>query len=650
LPEYPNYARRGSGRFALSICIIWWNFPAFTVLWGRREGLKLMPDERDSRYFRALLEALPVAVYATDADGRITFYNESLVKMSGTRPVLGSDRWCATWRLYRTDGTPLPDDQCPMAVALEERRPVRGVEAIAERPDGSRLLFEPYPTPLFDEHGRLCGAINMLVDLTERQEAGVKEAQLAAIVESSDDAIISKTLDGRITSWNAGAERIFDYKAEEIIGQPITRIIPPELRQEEEHILAELKSGKRLDHFETVRVAKDGRRIEVSLTVSPVRDRLGNIVGASKVSRDITERKRAEETQRLLVNELNHRVKNLLASVQAIVQHTLRKSRDPEDFASSFAGRIQSMARVHSLLTSSAWRGADLRELLCDQLEIGMVDEARLTARGPCVHLSPQMAMHMALMLHELATNSAKYGALATPAGRITVNWSVRDRELMFRWQERGGPRVTAPVSSGFGVTLIGHGAKSQGGSAHAFWEAEGVTWDIALPLEEGPAPAMPELEQEKAAQRTAAARPGPVLSGKRFLVVEDEPLIALHIAGDLEAAGAEITGPAGTEEAALRLIECAALDGAVLDVNLHGKSADGIAAALTRRGIPFIFVTGAGREGLPASFSRAPALIKPFSQEQLLFEASRLMAQQKKKLRPVDQMPEEHSPLIEEG
>src|SRR5262249_22145046 len=149
----------------------------------------------------------------------------------------------------------------------------------------------------------------MLIDLSERQEAAVKAAQLAAIVECSDDAIISKTLDGRITSWNAGAERIFGYSAEEMVGQPITRIIPPELYQEEEHILAELRAGKRIDHFETVRVAKDGRLVDVSLTVSTVRDKLGNIAGASKVSRDITQRKQAEETQWLLVNELNHRVK-----------------------------------------------------------------------------------------------------------------------------------------------------------------------------------------------------------------------------------------------------------------------------------------------------------------------------------------------------
>jgi PAS domain S-box-containing protein len=589
----------------------------------------IMPGEKEVPDFRALLERLPVAVYTADAEGRITFYNEAAAKLSGNRPEPGSARWCVTWRLYRPDGTPLPHDQCPMAVALKEQRPIRGVEAIAERPDGSRVLFEPFPTPIFDENGRLCGAINMLVDLTERQEAGVKAAQLAAIVESSDDAIISKTLDGRITSWNAGAERIFGYSEKEIIGKPITRIIPPELHQEEAHILAGVRAGKRIDHFETVRIAKDGRRVEVSITVSPVRDRLGNIVGASKVSRDITLRKQAEQTQRLLVNELNHRVKNLLANVQAIVQHTLRKSNDPKEFADSLAGRLQSMARVHALLTSSAWKGADLSELLRDQLDIGTVDEARLTARGPSVRLSPQMAMHIALMLHELATNSAKYGALGAPAGRLSVNWSVTHTELRFQWQERGGPQVPAPASSGFGLTLIEHSAKSQGGTAHAFWEAEGVTWEIALPLAGCSPAAAPEPVQATEPQCAQAEGPGGgKLHGKCLLLVEDEPLIALHIASILEEAGAWVAGPAGTEEAALRLIEDAALDGALLDVNLHGKPADQIAAALTRRNVPFVFVTGNGREGLPRSFDKAAVLIKPFSEEQLLSETRRLAGQ----------------------
>ena len=272
------------------------------------------------------LEALPTAIYTTDAEGRITFYNEAAAEFWGHRPTLGTDLWCGSWRLYRLDGTRLPHDECPMAVTLKTGEPVRGVEAIAERPDGTRARFMPYPTPLRDAEGRVIGAINLLVDLTERAQTEMESAYLAAIVTNSDDAIVSKTLEGQVTSWNAGATRIFGYEPDEMIGQPIKKIIPPELHAEEDDILARLKRGERVHHYETVRLAKDGRRVDISLTVSPVRDRSGRLVGASKVARDVTERKQAEALQRLLMEELSHRVKNTLASVQAIASQSLRRS------------------------------------------------------------------------------------------------------------------------------------------------------------------------------------------------------------------------------------------------------------------------------------------------------------------------------------
>jgi len=152
-----------------------------------------------------LLEALPVAVYTTDADGRITFYNRAAAELWGHNPELGSSQWCGSWRLYWPDGRPLPHDECPMAIALKEGREVRGVEAIAERPDGTRVRFRPYPTPLRDPSGRLVGAVNLLMDVSDQHDAHLESERLAAIVVSSDDAILSKTLEGIITSWNGGA-------------------------------------------------------------------------------------------------------------------------------------------------------------------------------------------------------------------------------------------------------------------------------------------------------------------------------------------------------------------------------------------------------------------------------------------------------------
>ncbi len=245
--------------------------------------------------FREMMDSLPAAVYTTDIEGRITHFNSACVELSGRTPVLGSDHWCVSWKLYRPDGTPLPHDECPMAIALKEGRAVRDQMIIVERPDGTRASILPYPTPLRDRQGKIVGGINMLIDVTRSNEAEIASRRLAAIVESSDDAIISKTLQGIITSWNRGAEMIFGYTPAEAIGQHISLIIPPGRRAEEDDVLAHLRRGEKIDHFETERQTKDGRPLNISLTVSPIKDGTGRVIGASKVARDITERKRAEE-------------------------------------------------------------------------------------------------------------------------------------------------------------------------------------------------------------------------------------------------------------------------------------------------------------------------------------------------------------------
>lgn len=358
----------------------------------------------------------------------------------------------------------------------------------------------------------------------------------------------------------------------------------------------------------------------------PILGAQGEIVEWFGAARDVTGRKEAEETEELLVSELNHRVKNTLASVQAIVQQTLRATKNPTDFAASFSGRIQSMAKVHSLLSNAAWKGADLRDVICDQLRLGPVDETRLTAWGPPVSLGPQTTQHLALMLHELGANSSKYGALSTPQGWVTVNWTVDGWMLRLKWIEQGGPPVRAPIKRGFGTTLIEQSVHGEGGRAQMSIGTAGIAWEIEFPLPKlnastASAPGslqLVDIALKEIASKRADQRP-PLLAGRRFLVIEDEPLVVLDLVAGLEEAGAEIVGSAGTIEEALQLIDGTSMDVALLDANLRGRPVDSVAAALTRKKVPFVFVTGYGQQSLPRAFSTAPMLAKPFNQEQLL-------------------------------
>ncbi len=302
---------------------------------GPRRSQKALLERE--RRFRELLDALPAAVYTTDAAGRITYYNEAAVELWGHRPPLGSSEWCGSWKLYWPDGTPLAHADCPMAIALKEDRIVRGMEAAAERPDGTRVPFIPYPTPLHDEAGRLIGAVNMLVDITER--------------------------------------------------------------------------------------------------------------------------KRAEEQQLLLVRELHHRVKNTLATVQAIMGSTARTATSVEDFKNAMIGRIGAMARTHLLLSNE---GATVRFADILHTELDMFDDGsgkRIRFEGPDVDISSRLAVSLGMAIHELTANAAKYGALSVYGGKVVVRWRVTldagRRTLDFDWLESGGPAVEPPRRKGFGTQLL---------------------------------------------------------------------------------------------------------------------------------------------------------------------------------------------------
>ncbi len=329
-------------------------------------ALKAQTLREHERRFRDLLDALPAAVYTTDAAGQITYSNDAAAELWGYRPPLGSSEWCGSWKLYWPDGTPLLHEDCPMAIALKENRPVRGMEAACERPDGTRVPFIAFPTPLHDENGTLVGAVNTLVDITER--------------------------------------------------------------------------------------------------------------------------KRAEEQQALLVRELHHRVKNTLATVQAIMGSTARACDTIEDFKSALIGRIGSLAKTHRLLADEidAVSFGDLLHNELDAFDDG--SEGRIVLKGPPVALSSQLAVSLGMAVHELTTNAAKYGALSVYGGRVDVTWKLTveatRRVLTFVWREKGGPPVLLPKRRGFGWRLLELVLPVQIQAKSSIeWRAKGLRIHCLVPL-----------------------------------------------------------------------------------------------------------------------------------------------------------------------
>jgi PAS domain S-box-containing protein len=328
-------------------------------------------------------------------------------------------------------------------------------------------------------------------DLIERSrtEAALRESNeqlrwLASIVECSNDAIYSRNLDGIITSWNTGAERVFGYTAEEAIGEPITILIPPDHLEEETVILERVKRGERIEHWETVRQRKDGSLIAISLTVSPVKNAQSKIIGMSKIARDITERKLNDERIATLAREAEHRTKNILAAVQATVN--LSHSDTPDGLKRAIEGRIRALANAHSLFVESRWHGAELFSIATQELAPYVAKSVvRAQIDGPQVLLPPCTAQAIAVALHELATNAVKYGSLSVPKGKVEVTWShPEDGQLILRWVESGGPPAEEPTRGGFGTSVIERMIREQlKGEMHLDWRAEGLACEIVLQI-----------------------------------------------------------------------------------------------------------------------------------------------------------------------
>lgn len=613
-----------------------------------------------------LLQALPAAIYTTDAAGRITFYNEAAAKLWGHRPEIGKSEWCGSWRLFSPDGSPLPHEQCPMAVALKEQRPISGAQAICERMDGTRISFLAFPRPLRDAFGAVIGAINTLVDVTSlktaedavRRRADEQSAlyrftdslyratSLDDVYQAALDAILG-TMDCRSASilrfdsegvmrfvawrglsdryrhavdghspWSAGdrnpepvligdiektdmpeylrstirdegiralafipitahgavigkfmtyysSPRNFDRETIELAvtvarqlgfslerdqAEASRRIAEEAWRESEERLravfnssavgvavltpqaqfleandafteitgfsseelsslnsemlthpddcasmqshIADLLAGRRTSFVIEKRYRrKDGSTIWVQNSVSLTHDDAGQPLHLVKLVQNITERKIAEKRQRLLVDELNHRVKNTLATVQSFAAQTLRTAPTVAEGRKSFEARLIALSKTHDVLTRQHWEGADVREVVEQAISAYRgLGQPRFRISGSSLMLQPKAALALSLALHELATNAVKYGALSTQAGSIDIDWHVtRDpKRFRLRWSEHGGPKVEPPERRGFGSRLVERGlSQDLAGDVRLDFTIDGVMCSVDAPLHE---------------------------------------------------------------------------------------------------------------------------------------------------------------------
>lgn len=337
--------------------------------------------------------------------------------------------------------------------------------------------------------GRLERILCLNLDITERKHADLRNAQLAAIVASSIDAIVSVDFSNTILTWNSGAEQLFDYKAQEVLGRKADFLVPEGLIEERRTIMRQLMNGEAIE-YQTQRRRNDGQTIDVWIRGAPVPGLGGSLVGGSLIIRDITAQTQREAHVRFLMRELTHRSKNLLAVIQAMARQSLSLLSTPEEFVVRFSERLSGLAGSHDLLSSDDWAGASLVQLIRSQLQhYNDLFGTRIHLEGPDLILRPEAAQNIGIALHELSTNAAKFGALSDARGTVTLSWKIvtdeQDaRRMQMRWEERSGPPVGAPGHKGFGHMVMDRvTGQALGGRSHAEFEPGGVSWFLDVPI-----------------------------------------------------------------------------------------------------------------------------------------------------------------------
>jgi two-component system, chemotaxis family, CheB/CheR fusion protein len=590
-----------------------------------------------------LLDRLPAAAYTCDAEGFITYFNDRAVELWGRAPKLNdqADRFCGSFRLFTLDGVPIRHDECWMALALRNGVPYDEREIVVERQDGSRWTALAHANPFFDERKRVAGAVNILVDVTERRGAALVRSHLAAIVDSSDDAIVSKDLNGVIQSWNAAAQRLFGYTPEQAVGRHISLIIPPDRLHEEDKILAQIRAGELVYHFDTVRVRSDGQPIQVSVTISPIRDDSGRIIGASKIARDISERKRAEDQVYGLLTQLKeadqrkdeflatlaHELRGPLAPLCALQELLKRGGGNGEllDHARTTMERqLGQMVRlVDDLLDVSriASNKLDLRRERIDLASIisqaaesclPLAERARheLSVRLPDdpIYVNADPA-RLTQVFCNLLTNACKY---TDPGGRINVTAEANGADAVVTIADTGIGIPADKLSEvfemfsqihpamgqsrgglGIGLNVVKRLVEMHGGSigVSSAGLGRGSEFTVRLPT---------VVEKPQARQQTQPAASTNRSTARRILIVDDNIDSATSLAMLLNFSGNE-TMTAYDGLAAVEAVETFRPDVVLLDISL--PKLDGHEAARRIRDhdwgkdVVLVALTGWGQE-----------------------------------------------------
>ena len=418
--------------------------------------------------------------------------------------------------------------------------------------------------------------------------------------------------------WDEGQYRIFGVGPHDFVVAPEnirTRIHPDDWH----HLqigFERLAKDSRAHQLEFRVLRPDGQvRWCVGSAAATVDDD-GRVVRVSGVTYDITDRKEAEERQTLLAREVDHRAKNALALVQSIIR--LTRAEDLPTYVTAVEGRIKALSRAHTILSQSRWHGADLRGLIDEELAPYRVGNAeKIKTAGPEVLLQPSSAQTLALALHELATNAAKYGALSSISGKLQLSWQLSDGKLVLDWDETGGPVTKPPSVNGFGSRIILASIERQlHGHATFDWRREGLRCVISVPLYNTMETI--ELLESRGGAETAAAGAGIVLPGGSVMLVEDEAIVALAVSDSLTDLGFSVIGPFSRVSDACRALQDNQVDAAILDVNLDGEMVYALAEMLTARKIPFVFATGYGAESIESRFEHIPVLQKPIETDML--------------------------------